>query len=264
MRHLVLAGVDSVFGLELVAEPFAEHAVPDVAAEVVVAGGRDDLDEVVGDIEDGHVECAAAEVEDEDLLDFPAPAEAVCHGRRGRLVDDAQHLEAGYLPGVLGGLALVVVEICRDRDDGLLDGPPEEFLRVFFQLREHSGGHLLGQHPRPVGVYIGASLVARLDAVVEAFEVLVGEVVIGAPDEALHRVDGVVGIRNLLVEGGLPDYAVAVLPRDDRGSRPLAVGIDDDLRFPVLEDRHAGVGRPQIDADDLVGICHVSHCLSVA
>jgi hypothetical protein len=50
--------------------------------------------------------------------------EAVGERRRGRLVDDAQHLEAGDLAGILGGLALGVVEIGRHRDHRLVTVSP--------------------------------------------------------------------------------------------------------------------------------------------
>jgi hypothetical protein len=76
-----------------------------VAAEVRVAVGGDDLDDVVADLEDRDVEGAAAEVVDRDDLVLLL-VEAVGE-RRGRgLVDDALDLEAGDAAGVLGGLAL--------------------------------------------------------------------------------------------------------------------------------------------------------------
>jgi hypothetical protein len=48
-------------------------------------------------------------------------SEAIGQRRRGRLVDDAQDFQAGDLAGVLGRLALGVVEIGRDGDDRLVD-----------------------------------------------------------------------------------------------------------------------------------------------
>jgi hypothetical protein len=83
---------------------------------VVVARGRLDLEHAVGDLEHGHVERAAAEVEDEDRL-VGLLVEAVGERGRGRLVDDALDVEAGDPAGVLGRLALVVVEVRRDGDD---------------------------------------------------------------------------------------------------------------------------------------------------
>ena len=65
-------------------------------------------------LEHRHVERAAAEVEDEDRL-VVLLVEPVGQRRRGRLVDDAQDLEARDLAGLLGRLALGVVEVRRVR-----------------------------------------------------------------------------------------------------------------------------------------------------
>ena len=67
-RLRILAQVDAVLLLELVGEVVDEAAVEVVAAQVGVAGGGPDLDHPVADVEDAHVEGAAAEVEHEDRL----------------------------------------------------------------------------------------------------------------------------------------------------------------------------------------------------
>src|SRR3546814_7418606 len=68
------------------------------------------LEHAVADFQHRHVEGAATKVVDHDgaaaLL-----VEAVGESGRGGLVEDAQHVEAGDLAGVLGGLALGVVEV---------------------------------------------------------------------------------------------------------------------------------------------------------
>jgi hypothetical protein len=104
--------------LELGDHPVDDEVVDVVAAEVRVAVGRDDLHDVVADLEDRDVERAAAEVVDGDDLVLLL-VEAVGERRRGRLVDDALDVEAGDAAGVLGGLALGVVEVRGHGDDRL-------------------------------------------------------------------------------------------------------------------------------------------------
>ncbi len=107
--------------LELVDKPVDDALVPVVATEVVVAGGRADLDDAVADLEEGDVEGAATEVEDQDGLLLLALVEAVGEGSRGGLVDDAQDVETGDGAGFLRGLTLGVVEVRRDGDDRVGD-----------------------------------------------------------------------------------------------------------------------------------------------
>ena len=126
---LVLGQVDALVLLELGQQPVDDPLVEVVAAEVRVAVGRLDLEDALAELEDRDVERAAAEVVDGDLL-VALLVETVGQGRRGRLVDDPLDVEAGDPAGVLGRLALGVVEVGRDGDDRLGDLLAEIGLRV--------------------------------------------------------------------------------------------------------------------------------------
>ena len=128
--QLVLAQVDRLLLLELVGKIIDDAHVEVFAAEEGVAVGRLHLEDAVADFEDGNVEGAAAEVIDRDGAGFLL-VEAIGKRRRRRLVDDAQHFKAGDLAGILGGLALAVVEIGGNRDDGLGDRSRPDSARRF-------------------------------------------------------------------------------------------------------------------------------------
>ena len=111
---LVLGQVDALVLLELGQQPVDDPLVEVVAAEVRVAVGRLDLEDALAELQDGDVERAAAQVVDGDLL-VALLVQAVGQGGRGRLVDDPLDLEARDPAGVLGRLALRVVEVGRAR-----------------------------------------------------------------------------------------------------------------------------------------------------
>jgi len=55
----------------------------------------------------------------------------------GRLIDQAQDLESGDASGILGGLALPVVEIRGNGDHGLRDRHAQRGLGIEFELAQH-------------------------------------------------------------------------------------------------------------------------------
>ena len=254
-RHLVGAQVDAVVRLELVGEPVDDLLVPVVAAEVVVAVGRLDLEDALADLHDRDVEGTAAEVEDENGLVLVALVEAVRQRGRGRLVDDAQDLETGDLAGVLGGLALHVVEVRRNGDDRLGDGLAEVLLGVGLELLEDHRRELLGRVHLALDVDLDAAVLALGDLVGHRLA-LRGGLLELATDETLDRLDGVLRVGDRLVLRGLAHDALAVAECDDRRRGAIAFGVDDDGRLAALEDGHCRVGGTEVDTENL------GHCVT--
>ena len=259
-RHRVGAQVDPLVALELGDHPVDDRLVEVVAAEVVVTVRRLDLEDAFAELEHRHVERAAAEVEDEDRLVGAFLVESVRERGRGRLVDDAQHVEAGDLAGVLRRLALGVVEVGGHRDHRVGDRLAEERLGVRLQLLEDHRADLRRR----------VLLAARLDphVVVRALHDLVGDdghllgdLVELAAHEALDGEHGVLRVRHLLPPRRGADEPLTVLREADDGrGRPPSLGVRDHGRLAALEDGHARVGRAQVDADRL---CHASLLLQL-
>ena len=148
------------------------------------------------------VEGAAAEVEDQHGL-LALLVEPVGQRGRGRLVDDPQHLEPGDRAGVLGRLALRVVEVRRHGDDRLGDLLAEELAGVVGQLAQDQRGDLLGRVLLAADLEAHGVVRARDDLVGDDLRLLVDLVPL-APDEALGRVDRALGVEDRLAPGDLP------------------------------------------------------------
>ena len=125
-----------------------------------IAIGSHDLKHTIAYLENGYVESAAAEVVNRNRL-VGLLVQTIGERRGGGLVDDAQHLETRNSSGVLGGIALAVVEVRGNGDDRLRYGLTELRLCVLFHLLQHHRGHFrrrvsLARH-LDVGVAVGVS-----------------------------------------------------------------------------------------------------------
>ncbi len=138
--------------------------------------------------------------------------EAIGERGRGRLVDDAQHFEAGDLAGVLGGLTLGVVEVGGNGDDGLLDLLAEIGFRRLLHLLQDEGGDLRGRIGLAVGLDPGVAVRGLDDLVGDELLVLLDHrVVVAAADQALDREDGLFRIGDRLALGRLADEPLAIV-----------------------------------------------------
>ena len=91
-----------------------EAVIEVLATKMGVTSGGLALEDTLLDSEEQNIESPFPEIEDEDVaLGLGLLVETVCDGGGGGLVDDTEHLETGDGTGVLGGLALSVVEVYR-------------------------------------------------------------------------------------------------------------------------------------------------------
>jgi NAD-specific glutamate dehydrogenase len=160
---------------------------------------------------------------------------------------------------VFRGLPLVVVEVRGHRDDGLRDR--------FAEVVLCDDLHFLKHHRADLGDAV--VLVTELDAhvVVRPLDdavarrrdrVLHLRRVPLSPDEALGRVDGVLGVGDRLALGDVADEPLARLgDGDHRGRRLVAAAVGDHGGHAVLDDGDARVRGPEVDSDyPLRSACH--------
>ena len=259
---LVLREVLLELALELLDE-VVDHAVVEVlATEVRVTGRRLDLEDAAVDRQKRDIERTAAEIEDEHvaLLLVRDLVQAVRDGGGRGLVDDAEHLEAGDGPGVLRRLALRVVEVGRDGDDGLLDLLAEVRLGDLLHLREDHRADLLRRErlgdALVVGLDHGLVVALRLDLERPVFHVALHDGVRDlAADEALGVEHRVGRVHRHLVLRGVADQALRVGEGDVRRRGVVALVIRDDDHALVLPHTDAGVRRTEVDTDSTLVHC---------
>ena len=218
----LLGEVDAGLGFELADDPLHDAVVPVVATEVGVAVGAANLEDTVPELQGRDVEGAAAQVIDGDLLVLLL-LKAVGERGRGGLIDDAQHLETGDLAGVLGGVALGVVEVGGDGDDGLGDLLAQLGLGVALELGEDHRGDLgrgegLGL---PVDLHLNVGVaIGGLHKLVRDAVLFAAALVVLAAHETLHGEDGVLRVGDGLALRSLADQTLAALGKcNDRRGR---------------------------------------------
>ena len=228
-----------------------------VAAEVGVAVGRLDFEHAVAKFEHRHVVCAAAAVEDDDFHVLVGLVKTVGQGGCRRFVHYSAHLEAGYLTGFLGCLALCVVEVGGHGDDGFGHFLAQIFFGRLLHLLQNHGRYFL-RRVEPAFDVDAWRVVVALDNRVGHAAYLVREAVVAFAHEAFDRVDGLVRVGHGLTLGGVADFAFAVFDKCyDRGGRALAFAVCYHHRFVAFHHGNTRVGRSKVYT------YYLSHCVKI-
>ena len=214
--HRVFAEVNAVGLHEFVCDVVDKGFVEVVAAEVTVAFGCDNLENAVCNVQNGHIERTAAEVEDANLL-LGFFIQAVSQRRCGRFVDDSHDFQASNLTGVFGCLTLSVVEVSGNGNNRFVDFVTEVGFRRFLEFAKNLGGDFRRRVFFAVDFYLDV-IVARSDNLVRNHLFFDCNFVLTATHESFNGRDGSLRVGNSLSFGGFADDGfVVVVKRDDAG-----------------------------------------------
>jgi len=228
----------------------------------VTIGGLD-LEDTILNLEEGDIESATTEIEDENvLLTLALFVETVSDSGSGGLVDDSLDGETSDGTGILGGLSLGVIEVSGDSDDSVVDGLSEVSLGDFLHLDEDHSGDLLSLE------LLGLTLEVDLDEGLlrgsgddlerpEGHVGLDGLVAKLATDESLGIEDSVGGVSGGLVLGRVTDETLLLSEGDVRGGGVDTLIVGDNFDLVVLPHTDARVGGSEIDSDCWRGHCFV-------
>ncbi len=195
--HWVFPKIDTLLFLELIGNVVENAHVEVVAAEMCIAVRRLHLEDPFAELEDGNIEGSATEVKHGDFGVLPFLIEPVGKRCRCRFIDNTTNIQSRNLARFLRSLPLCVIEVCRDRDDGIRDLRSKIILRGLLHfLKDHGGDLRRGIHP-----------VANLDPcrIVFAMSHFVGDefhflvdLVEETAHKSLDRIDGILRIGHSL------------------------------------------------------------------
>ena len=206
----------------------------------------------LGDFDNRNVEGPAAKVVHCDLGVALLLVHTVGKRRRRRLVDDTSYIETGDPPGVLGRLALRIVEIGRYRNDSFSYRFAEIVFGGLFHFHQHPSGDLGRRHLFAVGFDPSVAVVRSDDLVGDHVAVALHDVVLKTTtDQSLYGKQRILRICHRLALGRLSDEHLIVTGKcDDGRRRTRALGVFNNPRFPALEDSDARIGGSEIDSYD--------------
>ncbi len=246
--------IDSVVLKDPLVHEGLEQIVDVIAAEMRIAVGGENLKDVAlpgGDqFQNGNVESAPAKVVDGDpaALFFMQTVGERCGGG---LVDQAENFEARDFAGVLGGLALGVVEVRRHGDDSAVHSFAKVAFGPILQLAKNERRNLRRCENFVAKLDADDTLTGWIDAEREELKLALN-VGGAAAHEAFDGIDGALGLGEQSAPRRLADDDAAVGIEADNGrAKRVAVRSRNTLRLTRLriDVRDEAVGGAEVNAD---------------
>mmetsp|Transcript_89975 Transcript_89975/g.176154 ORF Transcript_89975/g.176154 Transcript_89975/m.176154 type:complete len:251 (-) Transcript_89975:41-793(-) len=232
-----------------------DEAVIEVfSSQVCVTSSGFNLEDALLDGKKRHIEGSSSKIEDKHVLLGTLLVKTVGNGSGGRLVDDTKHVKTRDDTGILGSLALGVVEISRDGDDGVLHLATKVSFGDLLHLDENHGRDLLRRKllgltlEGDVDDRLAGGALGNLERPVLHVGLYNGIIELAA-NKTLGIEDSVGSIHSNLVLGGITNQTLSVVESNVRGGGSVTLIVGNNLHTIVLPHTHARVGGTKINTD---------------
>jgi len=209
-----------------------------LSSQVGVSVGGKNLKETILNRQDRDIKSTTTEIVDKDGTFTFLLVQTIGDSGSGGLVDDTENVQTGDNTSILGGLALSVIEVGGDSDDGVGDLLGEESLSDLLHLAQNHGRDFLwseglGLTP-DLDLDDGGSGLG-LDLEGEVLDIVLDILVIETTtDQTLGVEDGVGGVGGVLVLGGISDKTLVLGKGDVRRCNTVTLVVGDDFNTSVL------------------------------
>ena len=223
--HWVFCKVDTLIGFEAIGQPFDNHLVEIVAAQVGIAVGRKHFEHATAEFEDGNIECSAAKVEHGNLHVLVSFVNTIGKCGSCRLVNDTLHVKSCNLSSFFRCLTLRVGEVSGHGDNSIGHFLSEIVFGGLLHLLKDHGRYFLRCVFTPFYFYTRQAVFVH-HSVRHALCFLT-TLLVCLTHEALNRVNGVLGVGDCLSFGGVAHLSFAIFNKAHhrrRGAFALAVG----------------------------------------
>ena len=226
-----------------------QQVIDVVAAKVGIAVGGEDFKNPLLQLENGDIECAAAQVIHSNHAFF-ALVEAVRESCSCRFIHQAENFQTGQAPRITSCLPLGVIEVGGHRDDCFRNSGIQSRLGILLQLpqdkrRDLRGGKSLipERHPNDILAALCNPERKKLEFIADIFD--------PAPHQPLHRIDTALRVVNQLLAGRVAyDELARFSKRNDAGDKFVTVLTGDNLGLSQVHPRNKAIGGAEVNAYD--------------
>mmetsp|Transcript_13657 Transcript_13657/g.16416 ORF Transcript_13657/g.16416 Transcript_13657/m.16416 type:complete len:685 (-) Transcript_13657:65-2119(-) len=253
---LVASDILLLLALELLNEVLDETVVEVLTTQVGVTRGGLHLEDTFLNGQQRHIEGTTTKIEDKDILLTSSPllVQTVGNSGSGGLVNNTHTVQVGNGGGILGCLALRVVEVGWDGNDGVGDVLSKELLGNLLHLDQNHGGYLLRSELLLLTLELNLEHrllgVTRVDLERPQLDISLHSIVFElATDKTLGVEDGVCGVHSDLVLGGITNQTLAIGEGDVGRGGAVTLVVGNDFNTIILPHADAGIGSTQVDTD---------------
>ena len=253
----IVAQINTLIFLELFDQVVDQAHVKVFTTEEGVTISRQHLDLVlavdISNFNNGYIKGTATEVIHGDLAIplFFIHTKGQCSS--GRFIDNTLHFQTGNLASVLGGLTLGVIKIGWNGNHGFSDFFTQIIFRRLFHFLQDACGNFRWCHFFAIHFYPGVAIVRFDNLVGHHLDVFLDFLIFkAATNQPLDGEQGLIRIGDGLTLGRLSHQYFPVFGEShNRRGGAITFAVFNDLGNPVFHHCDAGVGGPQIDADNL-------------